>query len=151
MARLKKLLLYTVLPIFLTSVGEFMLKAAINSMSLNGEFSVNRDIIASAPQHVLTTVLYYVFYTLKPILSDPLILLALFCILGGGFVWLVAMSKYELSFLYPFLSLNYLVIVFGSKIFLGEEVSFIRWISVLFIIGGLIIISRSPYAGGETE
>jgi len=60
-------------------------------------------------------------------------------------LWLIAMSKFELSYIYPFLSLNYVIILVGSQLLLGESVSLLRYGSVLLIVIGLVIISRSPY------
>ena len=53
-------------------------------------------------------------------------------------------GKFQLSFMYPFLSLNYVIIIVGSDLFLGERVAVNRYVSILFIIIGLVIVSRSP-------
>ena len=78
------------------------------------------------------------------ILFNPMIFLAIGSILAGSILWLYAMSKYQLSFLYPFLSMNFLIITVGSQILLHEKVSVTRYIAVGLIIIGLIVISKSP-------
>ncbi|MSR88658.1 MAG: hypothetical protein EXS67_03275 [Candidatus Margulisbacteria bacterium] len=70
-------------------------------------------------------------------------------ILIGSILWLIAMSKYQLSFIYPFMSINFLIITVGSQILLHENVSLYRYLAVMLIIIGLIIISKSPNAQKE--
>ncbi len=118
---IKKCLLYIAPPILLTSIGEFILKAALNQLTLTG----------------------YLHLT-KFILGTPTTLSALIMVITGGVLWLVAMSKFELSFLYPFLSSNLMIIVLGSHFILGEEVNFYRYLGVILIMIGLVIISKSP-------
>lgn len=132
MTFIRKFILFIIIPVILTSGGEFVLKHAVNTQSETTSISTmsksNIDFLASA------TVL----------LENPAIILAFCMIITGGILWLVAMSHFELSFLYPFQSLNLLVVVVGSQVFLGEAVSLYRYIAVLLIMGGLIVISRSP-------
>jgi drug/metabolite transporter (DMT)-like permease len=64
----------------------------------------------------------------------------------GGVLWLVAMSKYELSFIYPYLSINYISVLLGSQWVLHESVGWSRYVSVIFIVIGLVLISRSPHS-----
>ncbi|MFT5171000.1 MAG: drug/metabolite transporter (DMT)-like permease [Candidatus Marinamargulisbacteria bacterium] len=123
-----RLLFFIILPVTLGIYGEFVLKSGINQLGLDMSVA-----------------------SLIPILSNNLVLAGLFCIIVGGIIWVVAMSKYELSFLYPFLSINYLFIIFGSHFFLGESISFNRYLSAIAISIGLIIISRSPYSETQEE
>lgn len=105
-------------PILLTAFGEFMLK-----------HTVNVNVLASR---------------LNLASNNLYIALAIALIILGGVIWLIALSRYELSFLYPFQTINYIIIIIGSSIILGEQVSINRYISIIFISAGLIIISRSP-------
>ena len=74
---------------------------------------------------------------------------AISLILIGSILWITAMSKYQLSFIYPFMSINFLIITVGSQFLLNEEVSLYRYLAVMLIIVGLIIISKSPNAKKE--
>lgn len=123
---MKQLSLFILFPVFLTTLGEFFLKFNLNSV-----------------------VIPFSYDGIKIIFSNPLILVGILMIVLGSILWIVAMSKYEMSFLYPFLSINYVVIIIGSQFFLNEEVSIWRYISIVFIIIGLIVISRSPYAKSD--
>ncbi len=115
-------------PILLTIVGEFILKDTVNQLPpLNGVGSI------------------------LMILQSPGILMGVSLIVIGGLLWLVALSKFEMSFIYPFLSINYVAILVGSQLFLGEEVNLNRYVAMGLIIIGLIFISKSPYSEKSKE
>jgi drug/metabolite transporter (DMT)-like permease len=148
---MKKILIFIVFPILLTTFGEFVLKSTINDSQtavLNAKTpAVITSVIYSIPipkkaanllQTTFTTLLFYI--------TNSKIMFSTICILIGGILWLVALSKFELSFLYPFLSINYIFIILGSKFLLHENVGFFRYLSAVLIIIGLIIISQSPYS-----
>ena len=116
-------LAYIITPILLTSCGELFLKHNINKLHLTVGFTALLEII-----------------------SKPLILLSLSLIVLGALLWLIAMSKFELSFMYPFLTLNYIFISIGSIIYLKEKVSLFTIIAILFIMLGLFFISRTTYS-----
>ncbi|MBT6120056.1 hypothetical protein HOH45_01160 [bacterium] len=126
MSKFKNLVFFVLLPVVMTTLGEFILK-----------FSVNKE-------HMSVSEYLFSFD-----FNSFMILFSTFLIISGGVLWLVAMSKFELSFLYPFLSINYVGIVIGSQFVLKEEVSMYRYISIIFIVIGLIFISRSPYSKKE--
>ena len=66
-----------------------------------------------------------------------------FVIYGVGAVILIVSLKYgELSTLYPVIALGYVwVSILASKYF-GEEMNFIKWGGIVFIILGVILIGR---------
>ncbi len=133
---IKKCLTYIAPPILLTSAGEFILKSAINS------FTVTPPV-----DHALSS--YTGIAALA--LCTPVTVTALIMIITGGVLWLVAMSKFELSFLYPFLSTNLMLIVVGSQLILGEKVNLYRYLGVMLIMAGLVIISKSPYKASSNK
>ncbi len=57
--------------------------------------------------------------------------------------WLVLLSRVDLSYAYPALSLGYVLITLVSAFVLGEQVSALRWTGVFIICVGVILISRS--------
>ncbi|MBC8444368.1 EamA family transporter [Candidatus Woesearchaeota archaeon] len=60
---------------------------------------------------------------------------------GIGTVLLVVALKYgELSVLYPFIALSFIWVGFMSVAFLGEVMTFLKWIAILLIIGGVSLI-----------
>jgi len=57
--------------------------------------------------------------------------------------WLILLSRVELSYAYPALSLGYVIITLVSAFLLGEQVTVTRWVAVLVICLGVVLLSRS--------
>ena len=58
-------------------------------------------------------------------------------------LWLVILSKAELSFVYPMLAIGYILIAIFSKIFFGENVTFARFLGILLISAGVFLLLKS--------
>jgi drug/metabolite transporter (DMT)-like permease len=70
-------------------------------------------------------------------------------IMGGGFFyvlafvfWLNVLKNVPLSIAFPFNSLSYVLILFASRLFLGEALTVPKIIGVAFILVGVVFISR---------
>lgn len=57
--------------------------------------------------------------------------------------WLVVLSRLPLSVAYPFAGLTYVTITLVSKYVLREPVSAARWLGILLIVGGILIVGRT--------
>ena len=55
-------------------------------------------------------------------------------------LWVMLLKIVPLSFLYPLLSVGYVVILLISKLAFHENVSFLRWYGVLMICFGIVVI-----------
>lgn len=77
------------------------------------------------------------------ILRSPFVCLGALTYTCSVFFWLYALSKVDLSFAFPFLALSYVLIMIASAVLLGEHISALRWLGVLAICGGLMLVSRS--------
>jgi multidrug transporter EmrE-like cation transporter len=58
-------------------------------------------------------------------------------------LWLVVLSKAELSFAYPMLAIGYILIAIFSKIFFGENITFVRFLGILLISLGVFLLLKS--------
>lgn len=56
--------------------------------------------------------------------------------------WMAAMTQFELSFAYPFMSLAFVVVMILSIMFLGEQLTWTKIAGTLIIITGLFVITR---------
>ena len=56
---------------------------------------------------------------------------------------LMALSRVELSFAYPFLSVSYVLVLIAGYFWFGESVNVSRMIGVALICGGTFFIARS--------
>jgi len=62
---------------------------------------------------------------------------------SSGLLWMDVLSKKELSFVYPFISLTYVFSLLAAAIVLREYVSPLRWLGVAVICAGVYMVSRS--------
>lgn len=80
-------------------------------------------------------------FLLKLVLN-PWVLTAVF----GGFLamqcWLVALTKFELSYAYPFMSLAFVLVLILSAALLHEVITAPKIIGIALIMAGIIISSR---------
>ena len=60
----------------------------------------------------------------------------------GWLLWMNALSRFELSFVYPFTSLNYVMILTASWLLLDESLSSTRILGVALICGGIVLSAR---------
>lgn len=81
--------------------------------------------------------------TMFNIITNKYILLGLLLYGSAFFLWLSAMSTLEISFMYPMLSLAYVLTAALAFVFLGEEVTLIRWAGIVLVMLGCILIMRS--------
>lgn len=75
--------------------------------------------------------------------TSPLVLAGLTCYALGSFFWLIALSRVELSFAYPFLSLGFILVFVASWFFFGEAITIPRLAGMISICVGLLFIARS--------
>ena len=61
----------------------------------------------------------------------------------GALAWISVLSRLDLSLAYPFLALNFVLITLISRVFLGETVPTLRWLGILVIVGGILLVARS--------
>lgn len=77
------------------------------------------------------------------LLIDPFIFTGFGAAFVASLFWMAAMTKFEISYAYPFTSLSF-VLVFLISIFLfGETVTFGKVIGLSLIIAGVIVTSKS--------
>ena len=57
--------------------------------------------------------------------------------------WLVALAQADLSFVFPIGSIQYIFILFGAHIFLGEKIDRMKVAGTLLVVGGIILIAMS--------
>jgi uncharacterized membrane protein len=74
------------------------------------------------------------------VLFNKYILIGAFLYALAFFLWLLALSKLELSLMYPLLSLAYIITTFLSAVVLGERVNPSRWVGVILIVIGAILV-----------
>lgn len=79
---------------------------------------------------------------LTGMLFDPWVLTGVLGALLASFAWMAAMTKLELSFAYPFVSLSFVLILIFSALLFHETITAPKILGVLLIIAGIIVIGR---------
>lgn len=108
--------------IFLGAIAQYLLKVGTIQLNLIKSFN-------------LVNIVEAMIYNL-PLLGG------LLCYALSMVFWLFVLSRMELSKAYPLVSLGYVITLFLGFIFLNEPISLSKIIGILFIIIGVIFVTR---------
>jgi len=111
--------------VLLNAVAQLLLKAGTNAV---GSFEYN---MANAIPVGMRLAL------------EPHILGGLACYVVSVIVWIMALSRVEVSIAYPMLSIGYVVNAIAAWYLLGESVTPMRLIGIGIIVLGCFIVARS--------
>ncbi|MBE2237272.1 MAG: EamA family transporter [Caldilineaceae bacterium] len=119
-----KQLILLLVTVSLNVFGQLMMKRGMSSVgAISGDLNLLVESLTKAIMnpYVLAGVASYGFSTI---------------------FWLVLLSRVELSYAYPALSMGYVLITLVSALLLGEQVSAMRWAGVFVIVAGVILVTR---------
>ena len=112
--------------IFFTVYGQLILKWRISLLG------------GSLPNDLLDKI----FFLFK-LLFDPFIFSGFASAFIASFFWMAAMTKFELSYAYPFMSGAFVLVFILSVLFFNVVVSWQKILGLAFIVMGIFITSRS--------
>ena len=115
---------YIALTIGFTVYGQLILKWRMNDL---GEL----------PKGILNKLTYLVY-----LIFDPWIFSGFFAAFLASLAWMAAMTRFDLSHAYPFMSLNFVVVLLLSGWFLSEPVTLQRGLGVGLIVLGTMVAAR---------
>jgi drug/metabolite transporter (DMT)-like permease len=82
-------------------------------------------------------------YTLAfSMLLNPYIIVSLVLTFLAGVTWMIAMTKFEISYAYPFMTLALVFVTIFSVIFFGEDINSYKIFGIGLIILGVVVISK---------
>ena len=113
------------LSILMSSTAHIFLKKGMMTHALN---SVKSDGIISLVWTVGT---------------NPWVMGGMFLHVSALVVWLLALSKVDISFAYPFLALGYVLVSAMAWIWLGEEISQMKLFGMGIIIIGILVLAKA--------
>ncbi|MCE9639129.1 MAG: EamA family transporter [Betaproteobacteria bacterium] len=111
--------------VLLNAGAQLLLKAGTNSV---GVFEFSRDNIIPVGWKLAT---------------EPHIMGGLGCYVISVVVWIMALSRVEVSIAYPLLSIGYVVNAIAAYYLFGEAVTPMRLTGIAIIIVGVWIVARS--------
>jgi len=117
--------LYIFATILFTVYGQIVLKWRIND-------------IGSLPENFSDKIIF-----LMKLLLDPWIFSGFFAAFIASFFWMATMTKFDISYAYPFMSAAFVLVLFFSALLFHEPVTWQKVIGLILIISGIIVTSRS--------
>lgn len=82
------------------------------------------------------------FGSLIPMIMSPWVIGGTLCYGLSTVFWLIALSRADLSFVYPFIALTFVIIFIASFILFHENISALRISGAAIIICGIIVLVR---------
>ncbi len=76
------------------------------------------------------------------VISSPFVLLGILCYALSLVVWLLVLSRAEVGYAYPLLSIGYVLTAILAFFFFGESLSMIRIFGIALIMLGVVFITR---------
>jgi multidrug transporter EmrE-like cation transporter len=76
-------------------------------------------------------------------LFNPYIILSIIFTLLSGLSWMIAMTKFDISYAYPFTTLGYVLILIFSALLFKESIDIYKLVGISLIIFGIILTSKS--------
>ena len=117
--------LYLLLAILFGVVSQLIIKWQMSAFSFN-DYETWQDKFALAFSMLL----------------NPYIIISLILTLLAGVTWMIAMTKFEISYAYPFTLLGLVLVTIFSVIFFGESINTYKIIGIAVIILGIVLISK---------
>ena len=77
------------------------------------------------------------------VISNYFIWLGFLCYSISIVIYLIVLSRVDVSYAYPFLSLGFALTAIYGKVFFGENLTMLRIVGITIIILGVIILSRN--------
>jgi len=111
--------------VLLNAIAQLFLKAGTNS--LGTLFEPGAELLKSVVR----------------VAFEPYIMAGLFCYVISVGIWIVALSKVEVSIAYPMLSIGYVVNALAAWYLFGEVISIQKMTGIFIIIVGVFIVARA--------
>ncbi len=77
------------------------------------------------------------------LLTNPSVFGGLILYFFSALLWLLLLTKLDVSYVQPILALTYVVTPIFAIVFLGESVSLMRWVGIGIIISGVVLVALS--------
>jgi multidrug transporter EmrE-like cation transporter len=123
-----------VVSVCLATIGQFLLKAGMDRVGV-----ISADRIRKPFELAMT------------VAKTPQVVVGLAVFVVSAVFWLVVLSRLPLSTAYPFAGLTYLLTALIARFGLNESVPGMRWLGILLIVGGIVLVSRTTPGEPQTS
>ena len=76
------------------------------------------------------------------LLIKPWVLTAIFATFLSGVSWMLAMTRFEVSYAFPFVSLTYVAVLLASFLLFHEPLGAAKLAGTALIVAGIVVIAR---------
>jgi len=76
----------------------------------------------------------------KITITNPYVFAGLLIYVISTIIYLAALSRGELSILYPIISISYVITAVLAVLFLNEKITITRWIGIITIVVGVFLV-----------
>jgi len=76
------------------------------------------------------------------LLLNPWVVTSIVATFFAGVSWMLAMTRFEVSYAFPFVSLNYVLILAASVLLFNESFTVTKFVGSLIVIIGIIVIAK---------
>ena len=76
------------------------------------------------------------------LLINPWVMSGIVATFLAGVSWMLAMTRFEISYAYPFVSLNYVIVLTASILLFNESLSLPKIVGTVLVIAGIVVISK---------
>ena len=73
------------------------------------------------------------------LLINPWVLAGVFATLLAGISWMLAMTRFEVSYAYPFVGLSFILIMILSGVIFGETIGLHKIFGTILVVVGVIV------------
>lgn len=77
------------------------------------------------------------------VMLNPYIIIGLLAYIISFVVWLMVLSRVEISFAYPLISIGYVLSAITAYYFFNEDLSVLRLLGIVVILFGVYLVARS--------
>ena len=116
--------IYILLTILLTVYGQIVIKWQINSAGVFPGETVGK-----------------IFFILR-LLLNPWVISSFLGAFLASLTWMAALTKFSLSFAYPFMSLSFVLVMILSSVYFYEAITIPKAVGMGLIVVGIIIGSQ---------
>lgn len=115
-----------IISILLSSAAQLLLKYGASSPSIQ--------------KAIYSHSILNLFYAM---ISTPQIILGLICFGVSLILWIVILSRTDVSYAYPFVALGICLTILAGWFFFNESLSLLRIIGVAIVVAGVITVANS--------
>jgi drug/metabolite transporter (DMT)-like permease len=81
-------------------------------------------------------------YFVTALLLNPWVMSGVLATFFAGVSWMLVMTKFEISYAFPFVSLNYIIILVAGYFLFGESFGLMKMLGTGLIVLGLLFIAK---------